>query len=105
MAQILEIAKEGTLKTQIMYKANLSFTQLNDYLQFMVMNNLIAHHTHEGRKVYIITSKGFTFLQIHGDLLHLLRTEISSPKVQLPPKTRPKPKTRPGNVQAPSAVR
>ena len=39
MADILEIAKEGTLKTQIMYKANLSFTQLSDYLSFMLNNN------------------------------------------------------------------
>ena len=32
IAEILEIAREGTLKTQVMYRANLSFTQLNDYL-------------------------------------------------------------------------
>jgi predicted transcriptional regulator len=28
IAEILEIAKNGTLKTQIMYRANLSFAQL-----------------------------------------------------------------------------
>jgi predicted transcriptional regulator len=105
MAQILEITKEGTLKTQIMYKANLSFTQLNDYLQFMVKNNLITHKTREGREVYIITLKGFNFLQVHSELLQLLRTEISSPKVKISPKTRSKPKTYSRNVQAPSAVR
>ena len=79
MAQILEITKEGTLKTQIMYKANLSFTQLNDYLQFMLKNNLITHKTREGREVYIITLKGFNVLQMHTELLQMLRTEISSP--------------------------
>jgi predicted transcriptional regulator len=103
MAQILEITKEGILKTQIMYKANLSFTQLNDYLQFMVKNNLITHKTHEGREVYIITLKGSNFLQMHTELLQLLRTEISSP-VKISPKTRSKPKTYSRNVQAPSAV-
>ena len=41
MADIIEIAREGTLKTQIMYKANLSFTQLNNYVAFLLNNNLI----------------------------------------------------------------
>ena len=74
MAQILEITKEGTLKTQIMYKANLSFTQLNDYLQFMIKNSLITHKTREGREIYVITPKGFNVLQMHTDLLQMLRT-------------------------------
>jgi predicted transcriptional regulator len=73
MAQILEITKEGILKTQIMYKANLSFTELNNYLQFMLKHNLIIHKTHEGREVYVITLKGLDFLQIHSELLQLLR--------------------------------
>jgi predicted transcriptional regulator len=74
MAQILEITKEGTLKTQIKYKANLSFTQLNDYLQFMLINNLITRKTRKGRKVYVITRKGSNFLQVHADLLQMLKT-------------------------------
>ncbi len=105
MAQILEIAEEGTLKTQIMYRANLSFTQLNNYLQFMTMNNLITHKTYEGREVYIITLKGSDFLQRYIKLLQLLRTEISSPKVKISPKTHSKSKTHSRNVQAPTAVR
>jgi predicted transcriptional regulator len=104
MAQILEITKEGTLKTQIMYKANLSFTQLNDYLQFMLKSNLITHKTREGREVYIITLKGINFLQMHNELLQLLKTEINSPKVKISPKNRLKPKTYSRNVQAPTAV-
>ena len=72
MAQILDITKEGTLKTQIMYRANLSFTQLNAYLQFMLLNNLIAHRTREGKEVYCITAKGLNFLQMHTELLELL---------------------------------
>ena len=74
MAQILEITKEGTLKTQIKYKANLSFTQLNDYLQFMLINNLITRKTRKGRKVYVITRKGSNFLQVHAYLLQMLKT-------------------------------
>jgi len=74
MAQILEITKEDSLKTQIMYKANLSFTQLHDYLQFMLSNNLILHKNREGREVYVISAKGLSFLQMYSELLQLLRT-------------------------------
>jgi predicted transcriptional regulator len=73
MADILEISKEGTLKTQIMYKANLSFTQLNDYLSFMVNNDLMIQTNLEGREIYLITEKGSDFLVKHGELIQLLK--------------------------------
>jgi predicted transcriptional regulator len=47
IAEILEIAKEGTLKTQIMYRANLSFTQLNDYLKIYVKNKIVGQNCGE----------------------------------------------------------
>ena len=74
MAQILEITKEGILKTQIMYKANLSFTQLNDYLKFMLNNNLINQTNIEGKEVYVVTEKGLNFLHGHNELTKLLKT-------------------------------
>jgi len=33
IAKILQTAKDGALKTPIMYKANLSFAQLNEYFK------------------------------------------------------------------------
>ena len=77
MADIIEIAKEGTLKTQIMYKANLSFTQLNEYLAFMLNNNLITTTIFDGREGYVVTEQGLDFLQTHSELIHLLKN--SSP--------------------------
>jgi predicted transcriptional regulator len=81
MAEILQIAKEGTLKTQIMYKANLSFTQLNDYLLFLQNNNLITQTYSEGKEVYVITIKGINFLQRHRELTEMLR-RASTKKVR-----------------------
>jgi predicted transcriptional regulator len=81
MAEILQIAKEGTLKTQIMYKANLSFTQLNDYLLFLQNNNLITQTYSEGKEVYVITIKGINFLQRHRELTEMLR-RASAKKVR-----------------------
>jgi len=53
IAEVLEIAKDGALKTQIMYRANLSFAQLNDYVKFMLKTGLINKFHANGKDVYI----------------------------------------------------
>lgn len=87
IAEILEIAKEGTLKTQIMYKANLSFAQLNDYLKFMMKIKLMEKLTNQGKDIYVSTDKGLDFLQRQCELTELLKTEEEKPKngVRVPP--------------------
>ena len=86
IAEILEIAKDGTLKTQIMYKANLSFTQLNDYLKFMLKTALLKKLVNKGKVVYVATEKGLDFLQRHLELTELLKeNEISKNNVKIPP--------------------
>ena len=75
IAEILEIAKEGTLKTQIMYKANLSFAQLNDYLKFMLKIRLLNKVVEFGKDEYFATEKGLDFLQRQCELTELLRGE------------------------------
>ena len=75
VAAILDITKGATLKTQIMYKANLSFTQLNDYLSFMLRTNLISQTSIEGKEVYSITPFGLNFLQKHSELIRLLKSK------------------------------
>jgi predicted transcriptional regulator len=73
-AQILIIAKNGCLKTQIMYKGNLSFTQLNEYIAFMKNNNLLAQTKVEGKDIYTVTEKGLDFLQRYHQLNQMLET-------------------------------
>jgi predicted transcriptional regulator len=87
IAEILEIAKEGTLKTQIMYKANLSFAQLNDYLRFMLKIKLIQKLSSKGKEVYITTAKGLDFLQRQCELSELLKVEEEKPRngAKIPP--------------------
>jgi len=74
---MLEITKEGCLKTQIMYKANLSFNQLNNYLDFLLDNGLITQTSRTGssdcKEVYVITKKGVEYLQVHNKLVRLLK--------------------------------
>ena len=63
IAEVLEIAKEGILKTQIMYRANLSFTQLHSYLRFMLKINLLKKFVRNDKEFYKTTDKGLEFLQ------------------------------------------
>jgi predicted transcriptional regulator len=75
IAEILEIAKGGTLKTRIMYSANLSFVQLNAYLKFMLQAHLIDKFVYVEREVYQATEKGLDFLQRRHGIVALLETE------------------------------
>jgi|YelNatPaOPRAMG01_1025707.scaffolds.fasta_scaffold40366_5 predicted transcriptional regulator len=72
IASILEFSKEGALKTQIMYRAGLSFSQINDYLIYLQDNGLIAPSVVEDKEGYIITKKGAEFLKKHHELTKLL---------------------------------
>lgn len=87
IAEILEIAKDGTLKTQIMYKANLSFAQLNEYLKFMLKISLLERVKNRGKDVYIATEKGLDFLQRQSEINELLKGEDEHPRngAKIPP--------------------
>jgi predicted transcriptional regulator len=87
VAEILEIAKDGTLKTQIMYRANLSFTQLNDYLNFMLRISLLEKNVHNDKEIYKATGKGLDFLQRYREITELLKTDDDNYKngVKIPP--------------------
>jgi len=78
MAEILEVALEGVLKTQIMYKANLSFAQLNGYLRLMLDLDLLELTKNSERKIYKCTTKGLRFLESYKKIQELLRKEDES---------------------------
>jgi predicted transcriptional regulator len=87
VAEVLEIAKDGTLKTQIMYRANLSFTQLNEYLDFMLKIGLLRKDLTNGKDVYSATEKGVAFLERYREITELLKTEDRNSKnsIKVPP--------------------
>lgn len=87
IAEILEIAKDGVLKTQIMYRANLSFTQLNEYVRFMLKNELLGKVRFNDKELYKATVKGLNFLQRYHEIIELLKTENENYKnnVKIPP--------------------
>ncbi len=71
---ILEEAKESLLKTQIMYKANLSYAQLNDYLKYLLGAGFLrSWYDKEKKKTFFKTTPdGEKYIQAYKNLKHLL---------------------------------
>jgi predicted transcriptional regulator len=65
LGSILKVARNGTLKTHIMYKANLSHRQLEKYLTFLEEKDLLREFLDEesGTRLYQVTEKGMEFLK------------------------------------------
>jgi predicted transcriptional regulator len=62
-ANILEIAREGSRKTRIMYQGNLSFDLVQKYLKQLEQLGLIhVKDTRNGEKIFLATEKGKEFL-------------------------------------------
>ncbi|MBT8172045.1 winged helix-turn-helix domain-containing protein [Candidatus Bathyarchaeota archaeon] len=81
IAEILTIAKEFCLKTQIMYRANLSFAQLNEYLSFLTNINLLKIQNDNKKNVYKTSAKGEKYLEKYKDISDILgRKEYNSNK-------------------------
>lgn len=72
IAEILFVAKERALKTQIMYKANLSFAQLNEYLSLLLNLNLLKAVKASEKTIYETTDKGLRYLQGFKEIRELL---------------------------------
>jgi len=75
IAEILQIAKGGSLKTPIMYKANLGFAQLNEYLSFLLGMKLLEVVKEGGKTIYKTTPKGLKYLQSYLEISALLNFE------------------------------
>jgi predicted transcriptional regulator len=72
MAEIMEIAKESQLKTRIMYRANLSFSQVNEYLSFLTEMRFLKLHVIDGQKFYKTTAKGNCYIENYMEMSTLL---------------------------------
>lgn len=76
MAEILTIAQDGCLKTQIMYRANLSFAQLKEYLSFLIKMDLIKKNSENKKNIYKTTEKGERYLQKYKDISEILGENV-----------------------------
>ncbi|UCH70470.1 MAG: hypothetical protein JSV29_00330 [Candidatus Bathyarchaeota archaeon] len=76
IADILQAAVEGAKKTHIMYGCNLSFGQLQTYLDLLVDKGLLKTISARGRVgnpgFFRTTARGQSFLQVYQNIRGLL---------------------------------
>ncbi|MHB1908348.1 MAG: winged helix-turn-helix domain-containing protein [Nitrososphaerales archaeon] len=70
VANLLTIAKSGALKTHLMYRANLSYLMVSEYLGFLSSAELIKERVDEDGavKLYQTTPKGLKYLEVYESL-------------------------------------
>ena len=78
MAEIMEVANGGLLKTQIMYGVNLSFSQLREYLSFLTEMGFLRIRNENRKKVYETTAKGIQYVESYREMSSLLRKPDSA---------------------------
>ena len=75
IADILSSAIGGVRKTSIMYKCNLSFKQLENYMGFLLKKNLLRMFTRRESKeshFFETTKQGMDFLRAYRNLEALM---------------------------------
>jgi predicted transcriptional regulator len=76
IADILEASHAGTKKTYLMYRCNLSFRQLRDYLDFMLRRGFLWNNNGDGHSeptLFKTTAKGKEFLKAYKNLKALMK--------------------------------
>ena len=69
MAEILTLCRGKLIqKTRIMYLCNLSYEQLQRYIEFLTHMGLLEVVTKSGRKYYQTTKRGVEFLEVFSKL-------------------------------------
>lgn len=70
VANLLSIAEPGTLKTHLMYKANLSYVMITEYLFYLQNAGLIQEIVDKNgtSKLFQTTSKGLKYLEVYRSL-------------------------------------
>jgi len=63
IADILDTAANGALKTRIMYRANVNFVQFNEYVECLLEAQLMRTVRRGGRTLYETTEKGRLLVQ------------------------------------------
>jgi predicted transcriptional regulator len=79
MADVVNLSTSGIKKTHIMYKANLSYDQINRYFRELLKLGLIEIAINEGTVIYRATEKGRLFLHYYNMMRKTMNTEYEMP--------------------------
>ena len=72
LSEILDTAVEGAAQTRIMHRAYLSYSQLKEYLEILVANDLLTFS--ETSRTYHTTGKGQQFIKMNERMSELAPT-------------------------------
>lgn len=78
-AAILDIAYDGAIKTNIMYRAFLSFPQLREYLELLMDGGLLEHDNKTNE--YHTTEKGKRFTKMYHEVDAMIPRENMLTKI------------------------
>ena len=82
IASILQVINRGgSTKTKIMYGAFLPYSQLNEYLSFLLKMDLIVLRTSKrtsSSPSFTITEKGMHFVNINNQINEMMATTVQS---------------------------
>jgi len=73
VARILEAAKSGRGKTEIMYRVNLSHIQAESHLIFLMEKGLLKETKRGKKKIFQTSDKGLEYLRKYGELKKMMR--------------------------------
>jgi predicted transcriptional regulator len=75
IADMLRVGENGAGKTEIMYTANMSYSQIQKYLEYLVNHGFINKVQVDNTMVaYRVTDSGFKLLRVIDTLMKMLET-------------------------------
>jgi predicted transcriptional regulator len=75
--EILSACRTSLSRTRIMYRVNLNFQRVNEYIKFLLEYDLIEEKSFGNLKTYKITKKGEEFLSKLQEVKEFLKTKKS----------------------------
>jgi predicted transcriptional regulator len=83
-ASLLSIARTGALKTHLMYRANLSYLMVSEYLNYLISAGLVEEKLDDESttKIFQTTPKGFKFLEVYESLQEIAGIGVSKKEMK-----------------------
>jgi predicted transcriptional regulator len=75
IAEILEMARDGEFKSNIMWKAGLSYRMLNGYLKLMTVSGLLYESALNNKIMFKTSKRGLKFLYHCNEIMHILKSD------------------------------
>lgn len=81
IAEILEMARDGEFKSNIMWKAGLSYLMLNGYLKLMLVSGLLYESALNNKVMFKTSKRGLKFLYHCSEIMYILKSEDAENKL------------------------